>query len=732
MDSLIFFIILPVLDAAFTCEDVDNACADYGHDYICNGDYIPWSTAHCRKFCNFCPSEVPAYCMDADSNCTGYARDHICTGDYIPWSTRHCRKYCNLCLLGSIAINKTATQSSNYVEGNSVWSAHTAVDGDTTCGYPPTSQYYSATMSGMAQTSWWEVDLGKVYAVYQVIVNGMPRDLHNQLTGFRLYLTKQHVDNPDASTAVYNNTDYGNGTFNIQVSAEARYVMLTMTESYNAIVLCEVEVYGTEVSSNSTLFTTSIPTNESTTVTTELATAEYSTTETPAATSTTRTHFPRTSATVTATTATVISMCPKEVKQRVKSQYLFQLGENCYEFVPLNDSWIHAKEDCHNKGGYLLSIISADEQTFVSNMLTTINVTQQLWLGLDDRINEEQWEWNSGDPVHYINWIPGRYIDQYHDQEDCAVMDMSRGGQWDDADCNTVVSGGMLSYPWICQYVRQRQVPNSTVTVIGGGWSSWFYASCSVSCGTGTTHRVRTCSTGHSVDCTGMDFESVACDAGPCPIDGYWSSWQQWSTCSTTCDDGIQFRTRNCDNPLPQYGGTNCSGSGNETTPCHLIDCPPSWSSWFYGTCSVTCGPGTSGKLRRCSTGKEADCPGKAFEILSCDEGPCPIDGSWGSWQEWSTCSTTCGDGRRFRMRMCNNPAPQNNGLHCSGSINETSPCNHGECPHWLPFYETSMCSTTCGAGFFQLRRNCSSGKPRDCHGSEYGEKPCNLMDCSS
>ncbi|XP_053380407.1 aggrecan core protein-like [Mercenaria mercenaria] len=323
--------------------------------------------------------------------------------------------------------------------------------------------------------------------------------------------------------------------------------------------------------------------------------------------------------------STGISMCPKEVEQREQSQYLFQLGEKCYEFVPLEDSWMYAKEDCHNKSGHLLSIISADEQTFISNMLTTINFTQQLWLGLDDRITEEQWELDTGDPVHYINWIPGRYIDQYHDQEDCAVMDMSRGGQWDDVDCNTVVSGGMLSYPWICQYDRQRPASNSTAAVItAGSWSSWFYGSCSVSCGTGTTHRMRTCSTGNLVDCTGKDFETVSCNTGPCPA---------------------------------------------------------SWSSWFHGTCSVTCGSGTSGKLRRCSTGKEADCPGKAFEILSCDEGPCPTDGSWRSWQVWSTCSTTCGVGRRFRTRICNNPAPQNNGLDCSGSINETSTCNHGDCP---------------------------------------------------
>ncbi|XP_053381683.1 C-type lectin domain family 12 member B-like [Mercenaria mercenaria] len=177
-----------------------------------------------------------AHCVDADSDCATYSREYICTGDNIPWSTIHCRKYCNLCLLA---------------------------------------------------------------------------------------------------------------------------------------------------------------TKESTTVTTELTTKSF-TTETTASTPATITHLPRTSATVIATTATVISMCPKEVEQRAQSQYVFQLGEKCYEFVPLNDSWMYAKEDCHNKSGHLLSIISADEQTFISNMLTTINFTQQLWLGLDDRINEEQWEWNSG------------------------------------------------------------------------------------------------------------------------------------------------------------------------------------------------------------------------------------------------------------------------------------------------------------------------------------------------
>ena len=55
---------------------------------------------------------------------------------------------------------------------------------------------------------------------------------------------------------------------------------------------------------------------------------------------------------------------------------------------------------------------------------------------------------------------------------------------------------------------------------------------------------------------------------------GGWSTWTQWTDCSTSCDNGTQTRERKCDNPTPAYGGRNCSGDERETRGCFLRNCP--------------------------------------------------------------------------------------------------------------------------------------------------------------
>jgi len=57
------------------------------------------------------------------------------------------------------------------------------------------------------------------------------------------------------------------------------------------------------------------------------------------------------------------------------------------------------------------------------------------------------------------------------------------------------------------------------------------------------------------------------------PIDGGWSSWSAWDSCSVSCGGGTQSRTRTCNNPTPQYGGANCSGSSSESQACNTHSC---------------------------------------------------------------------------------------------------------------------------------------------------------------
>ena len=60
-------------------------------------------------------------------------------------------------------------------------------------------------------------------------------------------------------------------------------------------------------------------------------------------------------------------------------------------------------------------------------------------------------------------------------------------------------------------------------------------------------------------------------------VDGKWSRWGKWGTCSVSCGRGIQTRTRTCNNPAPQNGGQECDSGGSiaeQTRPCNKKDCP--------------------------------------------------------------------------------------------------------------------------------------------------------------
>ena len=44
-------------------------------------------------------------------------------------------------------------------------------------------------------------------------------------------------------------------------------------------------------------------------------------------------------------------------------------------------------------------------------------------------------------------------------------------------------------------------------------------------------------------------------------MDGGWSNWTPYGTCSVTCGSGTQTRDRKCDNPTPSGGGLLCTKS---------------------------------------------------------------------------------------------------------------------------------------------------------------------------
>ncbi|EDO49968.1 predicted protein, partial [Nematostella vectensis] len=111
-----------------------------------------------------------------------------------------------------------------------------------------------------------------------------------------------------------------------------------------------------------------------------------------------------------------------------------------------------------------------------------------------------------------------------------------------------------------------------------GGWSSWsWWARCTKTCGGGVQARSRMCNKPSPRDggrtCPGKTVETRSCNSRDCPIDGKWSSWSSWQTCSRTCGGGMRKRTRSCTNPAPKGGGRGCYGRSSEQQICNRQSC---------------------------------------------------------------------------------------------------------------------------------------------------------------
>ncbi|MGH0137847.1 UNVERIFIED_CONTAM: hypothetical protein FKN15_020680 [Acipenser sinensis] len=138
------------------------------------------------------------------------------------------------------------------------------------------------------------------------------------------------------------------------------------------------------------------------------------------------------------------------------------------------------------------------------------------------------------------------------------------------------------------------------------GWSPWSeWTECTVTCGTGTQQRGRSCDA-TSNTCGGPSIQTRRCSLGKCDsrIDGGWGPWSPWATCSNTCGGGLQGRSRICNSPMPQYGGKKCLGESKENELCNKKDCP------VDGCLSNPCFAGT-------------ECNGSPDGSWEC--GPCPL-----------------------------------------------------------------------------------------------------------
>lgn len=161
-------------------------------------------------------------------------------------------------------------------------------------------------------------------------------------------------------------------------------------------------------------------------------------------------------------------------------------------------------------------------------------------------------------------------------------------------------------------------------------------------------------------------------------VDGVWSAWGSFGTCSVTCGTGIRFRTRSCSNPAPTNGGSDCSGHSEDAVICTEQLCPGVFlrdfilgpkrvllTVFFFFFKSFT------RKIRFTLV-----CIKLYFLYFTIE-----VDGGWSEWSGYSHCSVTCGNGFKIRRRTCTNPQPSGGGADCVGVNEQGLLCTKQACP---------------------------------------------------
>ncbi|XP_066213236.1 properdin [Saccopteryx leptura] len=277
-----------------------------------------------------------------------------------------------------------------------------------------------------------------------------------------------------------------------------------------------------------------------------------------------------------------------------------------------------------------------------------------------------------------------------------------------------------------------------------GGWSNWGpWAACSVTCSKGIRTRHRTCDQpspkcgGH---CPGKAQESEPCDTKQvCPTHGAWAAWSPWGPCSGSCHGGrvapVERRSRTCSAPEPslQPPGKPCPGPAYEERVCSgLPPCPVTggWGPWGpVSPCPVTCGLGQTLERRTCDQPVPQHggpfCAGDAIRTHICNTAvPCPVDGEWGPWEEWSTCvrpkmkHISCEEipGQQTRSRSCK--GRKFNGHRCVGEQQDIRHCyNIQRCNwqgSWSEWGTWGLCTPPCGPNPIRTRqRHCKAHLPK-------------------
>lgn len=106
-----------------------------------------------------------------------------------------------------------------------------------------------------------------------------------------------------------------------------------------------------------------------------------------------------------------------------------------YELFDEGTTQENAIARCQELGGHLLTVTSAEEQKYISDMIKTAKV-KNIWLGAN--LVDDKWKWITGEEFSFQNWVDGEPNNVGGEQS--AIMMYTYDGV--DNDNNVIFVGG--------------------------------------------------------------------------------------------------------------------------------------------------------------------------------------------------------------------------------------------------------------------------------------------------
>ncbi|XP_027005082.2 SCO-spondin isoform X2 [Tachysurus fulvidraco] len=247
---------------------------------------------------------------------------------------------------------------------------------------------------------------------------------------------------------------------------------------------------------------------------------------------------------------------------------------------------------------------------------------------------------------------------------------------------------------------------------VDGGWTDWTpWSTCSVSCGTGLQSRYRFCSNperaGAGLPCLGPDRQDQVCVQTACSRNGGWSEWTSWTECTKSCGGGVRSRRRACNSPATEGDGDFCEGLKTELVACNVEHCPVTQCSDISGTVFSSCGPScprTCDELSHCEWRCEPGC-------YCIDEKVLNVNGTACVETEQCPCLDLTTGQRIDPGETVPAPDGCNN---CTCDVGQLT-CSSNPCPvdgGWCEWSSWTPCSKTCGAEWVSRYRSCACPVP--------------------